>query len=157
MTWGAVNEWTTQAGYARLAAKAGHPVLTELLWRIMRQEGRHIDFYASEAGTPPRGDRRAQRLTRSPCARPGRRSGRGHARRPRSRFLARYLFDDDEGRGMVARIDRRIDRLPGLHGLGLLRSAAARYSRPDGTTHRGRRRRAACRRGVRIARLTIRT
>ncbi len=31
MTWGAVNEWTTQAGYARLAQRCDHPVLTELL------------------------------------------------------------------------------------------------------------------------------
>ena len=54
MTWGAVNEWATQAGYGRLAAKAQHPVLSELLRRIMRQEGRHIDFYASghDAGSP---------------------------------------------------------------------------------------------------------
>ncbi|MDA8342136.1 MAG: ferritin-like domain-containing protein, partial [Actinomycetota bacterium] len=36
MTWGAVNEWTTQAGYARLAGLADHPVLTELLSRIMK-------------------------------------------------------------------------------------------------------------------------
>ena len=49
MTWGAVNEWTTQAGYARLAESAGHPTLRELLRRIMKQEGSHIDFYASEA------------------------------------------------------------------------------------------------------------
>ena len=49
MAWGAVNEWTTQAGYSRLAAKADHPVLGELLRRIMRQEGRHIDFYAAQA------------------------------------------------------------------------------------------------------------
>ncbi len=49
MTWGAVNEWTTQAGYARLAERAGHPVLSELLRRIMRQEGRHIAYYACEA------------------------------------------------------------------------------------------------------------
>lgn len=45
MTWGAINEWTTQAAYARLAAKCDHPVLSEMLRRIMRQEGRHIDFY----------------------------------------------------------------------------------------------------------------
>jgi hypothetical protein len=44
MTWGAVNEWTTQAAYARLARRAGHPTLAELLRRIMKQEGRHIDF-----------------------------------------------------------------------------------------------------------------
>src|SRR5919106_1360358 len=49
MTWGAVNEWTTQAGYLRLAQRAKHPVLTELTRRIARQEGRHIDFYVSEA------------------------------------------------------------------------------------------------------------
>ena len=28
MTWGAVNEWTTQAAYARLAKLAGHPTLS---------------------------------------------------------------------------------------------------------------------------------
>src|SRR5580658_1299710 len=49
MTWGAVNEWTTQAGYGRLASKARSPVLNELLRRIMRQEGRHIDFYSAQA------------------------------------------------------------------------------------------------------------
>ena len=54
MTWGAVNEWTTQAGYSMLAQRAQHPVLTELLRRIMRQEGRHIDFYASQATTGAR-------------------------------------------------------------------------------------------------------
>ena len=41
MTWGAINEWTANAAYNRLATIADHPVLTELLGRIMRQEGRH--------------------------------------------------------------------------------------------------------------------
>ena len=49
MAWGAVNEWTTQAGYSRLSERANHPTLRELLKRIMKQEGGHIDFYASEA------------------------------------------------------------------------------------------------------------
>ena len=31
MTWGAINEWTTQAGYARLAQRCDHPVLAEML------------------------------------------------------------------------------------------------------------------------------
>ena len=59
MTWGAVNEWTAQAAYGRLAAKAGHPTLSKLLHRIMRQEGRHIDFYASQATKRLDGNRRA--------------------------------------------------------------------------------------------------
>ena len=49
LTWGMVNELTTQAGYARLAVKAEHPLLSDLLGRIRRQEGIHIDFYAHEA------------------------------------------------------------------------------------------------------------
>jgi hypothetical protein len=35
MTWGAINELTTLTGYRRLVAVARHPVLTELLERIM--------------------------------------------------------------------------------------------------------------------------
>jgi hypothetical protein len=65
MTWGAVNEWTTQTGYSQLSQRAGHPVLSALLKRIMRQEGRHIDFYATEAEDRLEASRRAQRLTRT--------------------------------------------------------------------------------------------
>ena len=68
LTWGAVNEWTTQAAYVRLAQRAGHPTLAELVRRIAKQEGRHIDFYASEA-TRRLENRRAQRLTRWALAR----------------------------------------------------------------------------------------
>ncbi len=67
MSWGAVNEWTTQAGYARLASLEGHPLLAELLRRSC-QEGRHIDYYAAEAGRRLEGDRRAQRVTRAGLA-----------------------------------------------------------------------------------------
>jgi hypothetical protein len=37
VAWGAVNEWTTQAGYARLSETDGHPTLREILRRIMKQ------------------------------------------------------------------------------------------------------------------------
>ena len=43
-------------------------------------------------------------------------------------FLAGHLFAGDEGRQMVRRIDRRIDRLPGLAGLHLLEGAVERHS-----------------------------
>ena len=85
LAWGAVNEWTTQAGYLSLARTAGHPVLAELLRRIARQEGRHIDFYQSQA---------ARRLERSAAAR---------ARHPlRARpALASGRFRCDAGAGHV--------------------------------------------------------
>ena len=40
-------------------------------------------------------------------------------------FLRNYLFGDPEGLTMAERIDRRVDRLPGLDGLHLLADAVA--------------------------------
>ena len=49
MTWGAINELTTLTGYRRLAAVARHPVLSELLERIVLDESRHFFFYYRQA------------------------------------------------------------------------------------------------------------
>jgi len=127
MAWGAVNEWTTQAGYARLAAAEGHPVLSELLKRIMRQEGRHIDFYASEARRRLAASRRARLVTRQALSRLWRPVGSGVMPTSEVAFLVSHLFAGDEGREMAERIDRRIDGLPGQEGLGLLAGAVTRY------------------------------
>jgi hypothetical protein len=123
MTWGAINEWSTQAGYARLADRAQHPLLAELLRRIMRQEGRHIDFYASEAQRRLEGDPRARRLTRLALKRFWKPVGATVMPAAEVRFLIRHLFDGAGGRAMAQRIDRRVDRLPGLAGLALLDTA----------------------------------
>ena len=132
MTWGAINEWTTQAGYARLAARADHPVLRELLRRIMRQEGRHIDFYAGEAHRRLADDRRAQRLTRLALRRFWGPVGASVMPDTEVAFLVRFLFGDEDGRAVARRIDRHIDRLPGQSGLGLAERTADRFCRPVG-------------------------
>lgn len=128
MTWGAINEWTTQAGYARLAARADHPELTEMLRRIMRQEGRHIDYYASRAANLLASSARARRLTRAALRRFWSPVGASVMPAPEVRFLVRYLFDDDEGRSVAQRIDRHVDRLPGLGGLRLVEGAVDQLS-----------------------------
>jgi hypothetical protein len=128
MTWGAVNEWTTQAAYSRLAMRAEHPVLSELLRRIMRQEGRHIDFYANQAISRLEGDRRAQRLTRLALNRFWKPVGSDVMPEPEVRFMVGHLFSGPEGQTIVERLDRRVDRLPGLQCLGLLHGAAERYA-----------------------------
>src|SRR5207245_4198129 len=91
MAWGAINEWTTQAGYARLAARAQHPTLTELLRRIMRQEGRHIDFYASEARRRLAQSPVSQRITRLALRRFWSPVGTGARPRREGACVARYL------------------------------------------------------------------
>ena len=128
MTWGAINEWTTQAGYARVAAAADHPVLSELLRRIMKQEGRHIDFYASQAAARLQHDRRARRLTRFALRKLWRPVGSDVMPEAEVHHLIGHLFGDADGRAMLDRIDRRIDRLPGLAGLQLVGTAADRLA-----------------------------
>ncbi|MGH9290304.1 MAG: ferritin-like domain-containing protein [Acidimicrobiales bacterium] len=132
MAWGAVNEWTTQAGYARLIDRARHPVLTDLLSRIMRQEGRHIAFYAAEAERRLSGSRRAQRLCRAALRRLWRPVGAGVMPRSEVAFMVRELFGDDGGRAIAQRIDHRVDTLPGLGGLRLVERAVDHYT--TGTT-----------------------
>jgi hypothetical protein len=124
MAWGAVNEWTTQAAYGRLAARAKHPVLTELLKRIMKQEGRHIDFYSRQARDRLSGSKRARRLTRYALAHFWAPVGSGVMPDEEVAFMATHLFGDEAGQGAAERVDKQIDRLPGLSGLELLTSSA---------------------------------
>jgi hypothetical protein len=134
MTWGAVNEWTTQAGYARLSEVAGHPVLTELLGRIMKQEGRHIAFYAAEAERRLAASRRARVLVRTALRHLWRPVGSGVMPQEEVGFLVRTLFAGERGRATARRIDQRVDRLPGLGGLRLVERALDRYGRRPATT-----------------------
>lgn len=120
MAWGAVNEWTTQAGYTQLSRRVGHPVLSDLLGRITRQEGRHVAFYASQAGRRLATSARARRLARFGLRRLWAPVGSGVMPETETRHLARSLFSGDDGLVGARRIDRRIDRLPGLAGLHLL-------------------------------------
>jgi hypothetical protein len=120
MAWGAINEWTTQVGYSRLARRAENPVLSELLARIMRQEGRHIDFYASQAQRRLDASRKARRLTRFALRRFWAPVGSGVMPVEETVHMARYLMSGEEGLAAARQIDRRVDRLPGLDGLALL-------------------------------------
>lgn len=125
LTWGAVNEWTTQAAYIRLATSSNDEVLADLLRRIARQEGRHIDFYASQAHYRLAESRVAQRWARFALRTKWRPVGSTIMPEAETAHMTRTLFADDEGRRMVERLDRRIHRLPGLAGLDLIASARA--------------------------------
>jgi hypothetical protein len=128
MTFGVINEWTTQAGYARLRAVADHPVLDVLLARVMRQEGRHIDYYLTRATELLEGSDRAQRTTRRMLRTLWSPVGAKVMPDDETRFLISTLFADGDGPAIAARIDRRIDRLPGLAGLDLMAHALEDWS-----------------------------
>jgi hypothetical protein len=127
MTWGAINELTTLTGYRRLAAMAGHPVLSELLERITRDESRHFFFYYRQAEI---------RLQRPAVARVARYLvdrfwapvGSGVQPQPELRFMASYLFSDARGRAAARKADETIRRLPGFATVGLLESWLDRFA-----------------------------
>ncbi len=138
MTFGVINEWTTQGGYARLIAQADHPVLTELLRRIMKQEGRHIDYYRTQAHDRLEASRGAQRTTRFMVRKLWDPVGAQVMPLPETQHLVTSLFADEHGRVVSDRIDRRVDALPGLAGLGLMQGALQKYGRPSAPTSSGR-------------------
>jgi hypothetical protein len=126
MTWGAINEITALNAYQRLGEIAGHPVLQELLARIGRDEARHFAFYFKQA---------ERRLARPGAARVARflvdrfwaPVGSGVAPADETRFLARHLFGDAEGRAAARRIDATIRRLPGFEDVDLVEAWIARH------------------------------
>jgi rubrerythrin len=130
MCWGAINELTAQSAYSRLIAKADHPVLTALLRRIMKQEGRHLDFYETRAKSRLEGNRKAQRLARFALKRFWAPVGSGVVPDSEVALMATYLFGDEEGLEVARRVDRKFARIPGLEGLELLESAARRAAGP---------------------------
>jgi hypothetical protein len=94
----------------------------------MKQEGGHIDFYASEATRRLAESAKAQKLTRFALKHLWRPVGSGVMPREEVGFLVRYLFDGADGNAMAARIDRRVDRLPGQGDLHLLETAVTRLA-----------------------------
>lgn len=123
MSWGAINELTTQAGYAQLSRRSENSVLSVLLSRIMKQEGLHIDFYYSQSMRRLAGSERARKITRKALQKFWKPVGSGVMNAAETSHLGRYLFGDDVGRESAKRIDRKVDRLPGLEGLRLIESA----------------------------------
>ncbi len=64
MTWGAANELSTLMSYHRLIAKSQHPVLVQLLQRIIKDERRHFAFYRSQARMRLARSKQARTVTR---------------------------------------------------------------------------------------------
>jgi hypothetical protein len=127
MCWGAINEWTTQASYRRLIERTKHPVLTQLLTRIMRQEGKHIDFYYTYAKTLLTQQPKWQKTTRATLKLFWEPVGSSIMGKSEQSFMANYLFSGIEGKEAAERIDKQIQRIPGLESLRLFCGALSKY------------------------------
>ncbi|MGC3992641.1 MAG: hypothetical protein QM779_00675 [Propionicimonas sp.] len=122
---GAIDEWILHAAYTHLAAASPSPAFTRTLEILQDVKSRHITYFEADA---------RDRLAASPSA--------GTLARRRLPKLAWPLGSADEPPALVARllgevvpasdlalIDAKVDALPGLEGLDLVRSAAARTAK----------------------------
>ena len=115
MTWGAINEYSTLGGYARLADLAKHPVLAHLLRGIIEEEARHAIFYWRIARVKIHESRRAERLARFAIDHFWTPVGQGAKRKSDTEEVIRALFSGEEG---IAFFDRKVtghlQQLPGF-------------------------------------------
>jgi hypothetical protein len=121
MMWGAVNELTTLTGYYALIRRSDHPVLQQLLRKVIQDERRHFAFYRAQAKARMERSRTARTLVRSVLEHLWTPVGAGVKSAEEVDALALYLFgDSDEGREQIRGIDQTIAAVPGLEGLHLL-------------------------------------
>lgn len=133
MMWGAVNEFSTLTGYERLISKTDHPVMIDLLARIIKDERRHYAFYRNQAELRLARSSKARRVTRWAMEHLWAPVGTGVRPQEETDFVASYLFGDEEGMATAKEMDAKIGTLPGLEGAGLfenaIREAVARIGR----------------------------
>jgi rubrerythrin len=122
MTWGAINELTTLTGYHALIRRSDHPVLNEMLKRVIQDERRHFAFYRAQGKARlTRAPRRTRRVVRWVFENFWTPVGAGVKSQEEVDALTLYLFGyDDEGREMLREIDRTVSDIPGLEGLTLV-------------------------------------
>ena len=123
MTWGAVNELTTLNGYHRLIGRTEHPVLVDLLSRIIKDERRHFAFYRAQARMRLARSPRARRLTRWAMEHLWAPVGTGVRPQEETDFVAVSLFGDEEGLSVTREMDSVIRELPGFERTRILEAA----------------------------------
>lgn len=120
-----MHECTTVHAYRRLVEQNDHPVLNELLRRIIEDEMRHFAFYmwqAEERLAEPK----VSRIVRGIMNRFYTPVGASHQPDALARWVSGFLFDGEEGRKAARHVDQSIARLPGFSEMTLLWNWLAR-------------------------------
>lgn len=124
MAWGAANELSAVAAYRRMAAMQDHPALSPLLQRIAQQETRHVAFYTTQARQRLEDSERAQSLVRMVLGKVWKPVGSGMMADSEVQHVMSHMFEGHPDE--LDKLDRRIQKLPGLEELTIFRRAFTR-------------------------------
>jgi hypothetical protein len=118
MTFGAIHEMSTGQGYRRLMKMANHPVLTEILTAIMREESSHTKFYLSVARIELEKSEFARKVSRFIVNRFWAPVGQGARPARETNYTIATLFSGAEGVEWIERnVSQKIRTLPGFADL----------------------------------------
>ena len=122
MTWGAVQEFTTHAGYQRIREPTQNPVLDEIVKRIMKQERVHFSWYFNNAKKRLQANPSHRKLVRFMLQRFWSPVGAGVKTDAEVARLFTDLFGEGYGDKLVNEVDHKIGQLPGLEGIQIMGS-----------------------------------
>lgn len=120
MAFGAIHEMSTGQAYRQMKDLANHPVLSQILDGIIREEAAHTHFYRSVARIELAKSKTAQKIARKVVETFWRPVGQGSLAKDRTEYCIATLFGDEEGEGvdMLDRtVTKRAHQLPGFEGL----------------------------------------
>lgn len=118
MAFGAIHEMSTAQAYRRMELLARHPVLSQILEGIIREEAAHTHFYRSVARLELEKSETAQKIARKVVETFWRPVGQGSLARKRTEYSIATLFSDEGGVDQLDRtVTQRARQLPGFADL----------------------------------------
>lgn len=118
MTFGAINELSAAQSYRRMIELAGHPVLTQILRGIIREESAHTQFYWNVAKLELKRSKFARKVARFVVKHFWSPVGQGAKSKNQSDYAISTLFRGKEGFEWLDRkVTKHIQELPGFSGV----------------------------------------
>lgn len=118
MAFGAIHEMSTTQGYRRLSELAAHPVLSQILTGIIREESAHTTFYRSVARIELQKSEISQKLSRFIIKNFYTPVGGGAKPAEELNYTIATLFGGEGGMKWIDRnVSEKIQTLPGFAGL----------------------------------------
>lgn len=118
MTFGAIHEMSTTQGYRRLAELADHPVLSEILRGIIREESAHTNFYRQVARIELKRSPMSRKMARFVVKNFWTPVGSGAKPKAEADYTVAALFSGENGLEWIDKnVTERVQALPGFEGL----------------------------------------
>ena len=135
MAFGAIHEMSTTQGYRRLAQLADHPILSEILSGIIREESAHTNFYRSVARLELEKSPISRKLSRFLVKHFYTPVGSGAKSQKESDYTIATLFGGEEGLAWIDKnVSQRIQTLPGFDGLTKISDKISRIASAQTST-----------------------